>query len=158
MDDLIRRSDAIRLAEQGQIQGYPWQFEQLVKLPSAESEIIRCEDCKWWGQKFDDSPMGYCMAAKHNYYSTQMSDLISRLSELRSQYNCFDESERDAYHTLSEAIKALQEQKTGKWVTTSNNTQWYACSECAGAPLWDEYDQEVLSDYCPHCGAKMEEE
>ena len=41
------------------------------------------------------------------------SDLISRLSELRSQYNCFDESERDAYHTLSEAIKAL---KFAEWV------------------------------------------
>lgn len=36
-------------------------------------------------------------------------DLISRLSELRGQYNCFDESERDAYHTLSEAIKALSD-------------------------------------------------
>lgn len=38
-----------------------------------------------------------------------MSDLISRLSELRCQYNCFDENERDAYHTLSEAIKALSD-------------------------------------------------
>ena len=38
MDDLIRRSDAIRLAEQGQIQGFPWQFEQLVKLSSAQPE------------------------------------------------------------------------------------------------------------------------
>lgn len=38
-----------------------------------------------------------------------MSDLISKLSELRSQYNCFDEHERDAYHTLSEAIKVLSE-------------------------------------------------
>ena len=40
-----------------------------------------------------------------------MNDLISRLSELRSQYSCFDENERGAYHTLSEAIEALQEQK-----------------------------------------------
>lgn len=38
-----------------------------------------------------------------------MSDLISRLSKLRCQYNCFDENERDAYHTLSEAIKALSD-------------------------------------------------
>lgn len=38
-----------------------------------------------------------------------MGDLISRLSELRCQYNCFDENERDAYHTLSEAIKALSD-------------------------------------------------
>ena len=37
------------------------------------------------------------------------TDLISRLSELRCQYNCFDENERDAYHTLSEAIKALSD-------------------------------------------------
>ena len=49
----------------------------------------------------------------------QMSDLISRLSELRSQYNCFNANERDAYHTLSEAIEALKEQKTGKWIPCS---------------------------------------
>lgn len=38
-----------------------------------------------------------------------MDDLISRLSELRSTFNCFDENERDAYRTLSEAIKVLSE-------------------------------------------------
>ena len=90
-----------------------------------------------------------------------MDDLISRLSELRSQYNCFDENERDAYHTLSEAIEALQEQKTGKWITKSDTnpyytTWWYECSECGQKPLRDEYWQEVLSDYCPNCGTRME--
>lgn len=38
-----------------------------------------------------------------------MDDLISRLSELRCRCNCFDENERDAYHTLSDAIKALSD-------------------------------------------------
>ena len=38
-----------------------------------------------------------------------MNDLIEKLSNLRSQFNCFDENERDAYHTLSEAIKVLSE-------------------------------------------------
>lgn len=38
-----------------------------------------------------------------------MNDLIEKLSDLRSQFNCFDENERDAYHTLSEAIKVLSE-------------------------------------------------
>ena len=47
-------------------------------LTSAESEIIHCENCKWWEQKFDDSPMGYCMAAKHNYYSTHWEINIRR--------------------------------------------------------------------------------
>ena len=39
-----------------------------------------------------------------------INDLIEKLSNLRSQFNCFDENERDAYHTLSEAIKVLSEQ------------------------------------------------
>lgn len=39
-----------------------------------------------------------------------MDDLIEKLSNLRSQFNCFNENERDAYHILSEAIKALSEQ------------------------------------------------
>ena len=38
-----------------------------------------------------------------------MNDLIEKLSNLRSQFNCFDENERDVYHTLSEAIKVLSE-------------------------------------------------
>ena len=38
-----------------------------------------------------------------------MNDLIEKLSNLRSQFNCFDENEHEAYHTLSEAIKVLSE-------------------------------------------------
>ena len=41
MSDLISRQDAIRLAEQGQIQGFEWQFKKLCALPSAEPESIR---------------------------------------------------------------------------------------------------------------------
>lgn len=53
-------------------------IQMLEELPLTESEIIRCEDCKWWDQKFDDSPMGYCMAAKHNYYSPHWEINIQR--------------------------------------------------------------------------------
>lgn len=38
-----------------------------------------------------------------------MNDLIEKLSDLRSQFNCFNENEREAYSTLSEAIKVLSE-------------------------------------------------
>ena len=40
MNDLISRQDAIHLAEQGQIQGFEWQFKKLCTLPSAELEPI----------------------------------------------------------------------------------------------------------------------
>lgn len=35
---------------------------------------------------------------------------IERLSELRSNYNCFDEKEEPYYRALSDAIQALREE------------------------------------------------
>ncbi|MBR3360896.1 MAG: hypothetical protein IKG39_06130 [Lachnospiraceae bacterium] len=82
------------------------------------------------------------------------SDLISRLSELRSQYSCFEETERDAYHTLSEAIEALKEQKTGKWI----GNEFGECSACGhkgcASDIWDRCEKH----YCPNCGTLLEEE
>ena len=46
MKELINRDDAIRIAEQGQVQGYEWQFKKLCSLPSEQSEVIYCEYCK----------------------------------------------------------------------------------------------------------------
>ena len=37
-EDAIRRQAAIRIAEQGQVQGYEWQFKELVKLPPVTVE------------------------------------------------------------------------------------------------------------------------
>lgn len=75
-------------------------------------------------------------------------DLISRLSELRSQYSCFSEGERDAYQTLSEAIKALQEPKTGRWVH-AYDCDCFQCNQCGTPSI-------VAQPYCCICGAKME--
>lgn len=77
MDDLIKRQAAIGALDKDPMGGLNYN-RILNNLPSAESEIIRCEDCKWWDQKFDDSPMGYCMAARHNYYSTHWEINIRR--------------------------------------------------------------------------------
>lgn len=74
-----------------------------------------------------------------------MDDLISRLSELRSQYNCFNESEEPYYRALSEVIKMLSEQADGDtisrqalmkefsdFVRASNN------SDFARTPTWND--------------------
>ena len=39
-----------------------------------------------------------------------MNDLISKLSEIRSNYNCFDETEEPYYRALSEAIQLASAQ------------------------------------------------
>lgn len=43
-EDCIRREDAVRLAEQGQIQGYEWQFKQLSMLPPV---VPQTKSGKW---------------------------------------------------------------------------------------------------------------
>lgn len=76
-EDTISRQAAIRIAEQGQIQGYEWQFKNLVMLPSVNpqpktghwravyqgDEIInyRCSECEF-GNTFGKRPyrMYYC--------------------------------------------------------------------------------------------------
>ena len=44
-DEYISREDAIRLAEQGQVQGFPWQFQMLVRLPPAD--VAPVERSRW---------------------------------------------------------------------------------------------------------------
>ena len=41
---------------------------------------------------------------------------------------------------------------------TNGGCYWYECSKCNNRPLQDEYKQACFSDYCPHCGRKMEDE
>lgn len=48
------------------------------------------------------------------------------------------------------AIKALEEQKTGKWIDVQGRFMlWSRCSNCLQNSITE-------SKYCPNCGAKME--
>ena len=73
-DDLISRQAAIEaldrfsLGETDAIKLAVRMGDYLKRLPSAQPEIVRCKECKWWDKK-DGSPVGYCHAAKHGYYS-----------------------------------------------------------------------------------------
>lgn len=46
--------------------------------------------------------------------------------------------------------------KRGRWVKKEERVwYWYECSECGESPLFRN-GERVLSDYCPNCGARME--
>ena len=63
----------------------------LKKLPSAQPEIVRCGECKWWDKK-GDSPVGYCHAAKHSCYSEHWEIEIYRT--YKEDFFCADGERR----------------------------------------------------------------
>ena len=55
-------------------------IKSIIMVPSAQPEIVRCKDCKWW-EKQEDSPLGYCNAVKHCHYSRHWEIQIYRRYE-----------------------------------------------------------------------------
>ena len=41
----------------------------------------------------------------------------------------------------------------GRWI---NENFYTRCSVCENMAIYDKYGQEVESDYCPNCGARMD--
>lgn len=91
-------------------------------------------------------------------------EAIKILSEMRSEYNLFgDEEEATRYHVLSWAIKEMNAEpvRHGHWCATQAYPHTIYCSECfqrfaqAHWAIWE--DGSLPRDYCPHCGAKMDE-
>ena len=81
---------------------------------------------------------------------------IEILSELRSNYNFFDEQEEPVYRALSEAIKAVSiqpERKKGKWKWQTGDV--YRCSECETDVHVAECMEEPIYNFCPYCSADM---
>lgn len=66
-----------------------------------------------------------------------MDDLIRKLSEIRSEYNCFDEDEEPYYCALSEAIRILSRRADGDTISRQDaidaaKAHWYK-PDIAGA-------------------------
>ena len=110
-----------------------------------------------------------------------MDDLISRaaaIDRIEEHIRVGDElyplteTDRALNHAFEIAASCVYnmpsaERKKGNWIETSSGNHW-KCSRCncrAGFWLneensceWSMDMSEWLSDYCPNCGAKMEEE
>ena len=53
-----------------------------------------------------------------------------------------------------EAIKALKQQKTGKWIYESEDWNKWTCSECGWSKRTDVH-VSLGYNYCPNCGADL---
>ena len=98
--DVIYRADAIDAANRADYRGLSVEdvknvtdevVKELKRVPSAQPEIIRCKDCKWW-DKTEDSPSGYCMAMNHGYISSNWEIGIYR--RYKGDFFCADAERR----------------------------------------------------------------
>ena len=100
MADLIDRQAAIKAIENLQdcYNGFSDTYDKaciigvLEEVPSAQPEIVRCGECKWW-EKQEDSPLGYCYAVKHCHYSRHWEIQIYRRYE--PDFFCADGERRN---------------------------------------------------------------
>lgn len=61
-DDCISREEAIRVAEQGQVQGYEWEFKKLCTLPSVTPKQKVGKWIEYCYQNLSCSNCGYIVA------------------------------------------------------------------------------------------------
>lgn len=86
--DLISRQDAIDACMNGRCANVYDCVEAIGALPSAEPEITRCKDCKWYDPKDESATYGYCHAIKHSHYSRRWEINIRRTYE--ADFYCAD--------------------------------------------------------------------
>ena len=92
-----------------------------------------------------------------------MSDLIDREQAISAAKAIFDSnSEMKAFCMMKmlEELPAAQTEKIGKWTKKfmqlgDQAVYQYVCSECGGCTPKDMFGSEVLSGWCPWCGAAM---
>lgn len=63
----------------------------------------------------------------------------------------------ESYIADIKELPSAQPQCTkGRWLRKESDLSWwYECSECGESPLFDPYENEVLTRFCPWCGADM---
>ena len=72
----------------------------------------------------------------------------------------------DALVSLSEVRKALllatvddvEQIRRGEWEPRTDVIGYVRCSVCKDCNIWDEWADGKKWRYCPHCGAKMDEQ
>ena len=58
-----------------------------------------------------------------------------------------------------EVQPTVEERKHGHWKFVANMLPYHLCSVCGRRALFDENSHDtVMSNYCPYCGAVMDEE
>ena len=73
-----------------------------------------------------------------------------------NRHLCGDKAGCDEVKELYAMPTIEAEPKHGRWISTWKG-YWHKCSVCGGVAIPYYNGQDILSPYCPWCGAKMDE-
>ena len=98
-----------------------------------------------------------------------MSDYISRQAAIDTLNGEFTVTGRENAKTIQNYIKGVDKklrelpsaERHGRWLTTDAYPHKVYCSNCYGTYALDHWgiwiDESLPRNYCPNCGAKMDE-
>ena len=67
-----------------------------------------------------------------------------------------DGETKKLFDTIIDIQPTVAEPKHGRWIVSWGG-KWHSCSVCGGIPPFNFKGEDLITDYCPHCGAKMDE-
>lgn len=141
MTDYISRSDAIEAVQKVVLDAEA--IEALKALPSADA--VDCTDfIEWLVDRVLDETIW-----EDN--SVAYGEIICRKLE---KLGVLEVTEEPSYY-----IRPSADAEQGEWIYDHHNDE-HTCSVCGRKALCDDYvgidwQMEVLSNYCPSCGARM---
>lgn len=98
-------------------------------------------------------------AGMTNYLATgDFYGIINALTVIKNMPTAdLSEYSDKLWKTAYERGKAEAHPKKGKWIPVTNGRGGHECDQCHEyAPSW-QTGEEHLTNYCPNCGARMEE-
>ena len=105
-------------------------MDDLISRQAAIEALMAWEEGSFWDEE--------CLKHRGEPYWVAPSDVIEQLPSAQPS--------------------AQQERMSGRWVPVTNGRGGYECDQCHNyAPSYQD-GVEWLSDFCPNCGARMDEE
>lgn len=171
MNDLISRQAAIDeieerknangyrnvavISELNRLEGY------IMRLPSAQPDLPIKEKCAFCPHcnncdVNDDLSIQPCVDTISRQAAIEVIDAVFPVDPMKSEYAQGIACGAALAKTYVEQLPSAQSERTANWTDGEGNVlkHWIGyCAVCSACGEMSEY----LTDYCPNCGAKMEE-
>ena len=138
----VPSADVISVREYQELAGENRELKRQLKL--AIEDIDNCSFCSMCANHNDENKCRKCKAITLDMFKWKHGDEVEKLLK----------------GNTVEAVADVQTVKHGKWRFSGNYspTKSWICSECNGLVTMPVYCWKSYYNYCPNCGAKMDDD